>query len=130
MGRREDIAARIACRTVESPAPGHLSSDLGPCKLWTGPTSGDSGRGKGYPRMWLDGQTVAVHLVVWTNIHGFIPGKKQIDHLCRNRLCVAERHLEMVTHKVNQKRRAAAAKENQPHDEETLYHAVLPDGRA
>ncbi len=58
--------------------------------------------------MWLDGQTVAVHIVNWTNEHGYVPGKKQLDHLCRNRLCVSDRHLELVTHKQNQKRRAAA----------------------
>jgi hypothetical protein len=30
--------------------------------------------------MSLGGQTVAVHLVMWTNEHGYIPGKKEIDH--------------------------------------------------
>jgi hypothetical protein len=85
-----------------------------PCWLWTGPDSGAPGRGQkkgrghGYPRMSLDGQTVAVHLVVWTHYNGFIPGKKQLDHLCRNRRCVQPAHLELVTHRVNQKRRDAA----------------------
>ncbi|WP_292130972.1 HNH endonuclease signature motif containing protein [Mesorhizobium sp.] len=78
-----------------------------PCHIWTGPDSG-SGRGGGYPRMSLDGQTVAVHLVNWTNEHGFIPGKKQLDHLCRTRLCIRDDHLELVTHKQNQKRRDMA----------------------
>jgi hypothetical protein len=58
--------------------------------------------------MSLDGQTVAVHLVVWTHYNGFIPGKKQLDHLCSNRRCVQPAHLELVTHRVNQKRRDAA----------------------
>ncbi|ESY75520.1 hypothetical protein X740_30955 [Mesorhizobium sp. LNHC221B00] len=78
-----------------------------PCHVWTGPDSG-TGRGGGYPRMSLDGQTVAVHIVNWTNEHGFIPGKKQLDHLCRTRRCIRDDHLEMVTHKQNQKRRDAA----------------------
>lgn len=60
--------------------------------------------------MCLDGQTVAVHLVAWTNENGFIPGRKQLDHLCRRRRCVSDLHLELVTHKENQKRRALAAK--------------------
>lgn len=102
MGRREDIAAKIAERVIVCPDTG--------CHIWTGPTSGDTGRGKGYPRMNLDGQTVAVHRVVYTNEHGYIPGRKQIDHDCNNRLCVNIKHLFMTTHKKNQKLRAKRAK--------------------
>ena len=56
----------------------------------------------------LDGQTVAVHRVMFTNFYGYIPGKKQIDHVCRNRMCVNPHHLQMVTHKENQRRRDLA----------------------
>ena len=80
MGRREDIAAKIASNVYVDPVTG--------CHIWLGANSGTEGRGKGYPRMCLDGQTVAVHRVVWTNEHGFIPGRKQIDHECNNRMCV------------------------------------------
>ena len=83
-----------------------------PCHVWTGPTSGD-GRGGGYARMNLDGQTVAVHKVSWTNENGFIPGKKRLDHKCRTRLCVREDHLELVTHKENCRRRDKAIRETQ-----------------
>lgn len=55
--------------------------------------------------MSLDGQTVAVHIVAFTNKNGFVPGKKQIDHMCNQRRCVNEDHLQMVTHKRNQKLR-------------------------
>lgn len=108
-GRREQIRAKIAARTVERPAPAWLDSALGPCQIWTGPTSG-TGRGGDYPRFHLDGQTVAVHIANWVNEHGYLPGKKQLDHLCRRRRCVSDRHLEPVTHRQNQKRRAKAAK--------------------
>lgn len=74
------------------------------CWIWQGSTSGH-GRGGGYPRMYLDGQTVAVHRVLFTNCYGYIPGKKQIDHVCGNRLCLNLDHLEMVTHQENQRRR-------------------------
>lgn len=77
------------------------------CWLWTGPTSGE-GRGGGYARMCLDGQTVAVHRVVYTHYYGYVPGKKQIDHTCRNRRCCNPEHLKMVTHKENQRRRDEA----------------------
>lgn len=80
------------------------------CWLWQGPTSGN-GRGGGYGRMCLDGQTVAVHRVMATLFMGYIPGKKQVDHVCRNRLCVNPDHLEIVTHKENQRRRDAERSE-------------------
>ncbi|ALA45490.1 HNH endonuclease [Achromobacter phage vB_AxyP_19-32_Axy24] len=80
-----------------------------PCHLWQGPTSGN-GRGGGYGRMSLNGHTVAVHLVVFTHYFGYIPGNKQVDHLCNQRLCCNPQHLELVTHLTNQRRRAARSK--------------------
>jgi hypothetical protein len=86
-----------------------LDGKPSPCHIWTGPDSG-TGRGGGYGRMSLDGQTVAVHIVVFTIYFGYIPSKKQIDHRCNNRLCCNPAHLEMVTHLTNQRRRAARTK--------------------
>ena len=84
------------------------------CWVWQGPCSG-SGRGGGYPRMCLDGQTVAVHRASYTHVYGFIPGRKQLDHTCRNRMCVRPDHLELVTHKENQRRRDNSRRTNQGH---------------
>ena len=102
--RRQSIFDKIMKRVK-------IDKDTG-CWNWTGPTSG-TGRGGGYGRMSLDGQTVAIHIVMFCNFFGFIPGKKQIDHKCRNRLCCNPDHLEMVTHKQNQKRRAKWYTQNQ-----------------
>lgn len=105
----ERILARIRLEQISELVPT-------PCWHWTGPDSGKAyqgkkkGRGHGYPRMSLDGQTVAVHLVMFTHYFGFIPGRKQVDHLCKNRRCVNPEHLEMVTHLQNQRRRDAARK--------------------
>ena len=88
-----------------------LKNKPSPCHLWKGPTSG-TGRGGGYGRMSLNGHTVAVHLVVYTHYYGYIPGNKQIDHLCRQRACCNPAHLEMVSHATNQRRRAKRKKEN------------------
>jgi hypothetical protein len=51
---------------------------------------------------------MATHIVMWTVEHGPIPPRKQLDHLCRNRLCANADHLELVTHKQNQRRRDEA----------------------
>lgn len=95
MSRREEIREKVMARVEINVATG--------CWTWTGPTSGSVGRGAGYPRMSLGGQMVAVHRVMWTNEHGYIPGKKEIDHFCRNRLCVRPdpEHLQLVTRKRN-----------------------------
>lgn len=98
MSRRHDIYRKILTR---------IKIDVDGCWIWQGPTSGN-GRGGGYGRMSLDGQTVAVHLVMFTHVHGYIPGKKQVDHKCRKRLCCNPKCLELVTHKENQRRRALA----------------------
>lgn len=96
MCRRSEIEAKIKSNVEIDPVTG--------CHIWQGSHSGN-GRGGGYPRMSLDGQTVAVHRVMYVNANGYVPSKKQIDHVCRNRMCVNPAHLEMVTHKENQRRR-------------------------
>ena len=80
----------------------------GPCLEWQGPTSGEAGRGRNgrghsYPRMNVDGHTAAVHRALWTCLNGYLPSRRQLDHLCCNRRCVL--HCEPVTHKQNQKRK-------------------------
>lgn len=108
--RRRRIIEKIEAR-CEIVDTGFVATDgtPSPCHLWTGPTSG-SGRGGNYGRMCLDGQTVATHIVAFTHYFGYVPGKKQVDHLCEQRLCCNPTHLELVTHLKNQRRRASRAK--------------------
>lgn len=109
MSRRQSIIDTILNKVK---VVANAAQDDGYCWQWTGPTSGHSGRGKGYPRMSLNGQTVAVHRVMFVCEFGYVPSKKQIDHKCRNRLCVNPSHLRMVTHKKNCKLRDEARNEN------------------
>ena len=74
------------------------------CWIWQGGTSGD-GRGGGYGRISVDGMTMATHRVVFICMHGPVSSKKQIDHVCANRLCCNPGHLELVSHIENQKRK-------------------------
>jgi len=98
--RRDEIIERIVKNIV-------LDDDT-ECWLWQGSTSGkpESGKtGRGYGRMNLNGSTMAVHRVVYTHFYGIIPHKGQIDHKCNTRRCCNPKHLELVTHKQNMKRR-------------------------
>lgn len=82
----------------------------GSCLLWTGGTSG-SGRGGGYGRVSYLGQTVAVHILVFRLKKGRWPRRgKELDHRCKNRLCVE--HLEEVTRSVNERRKRRRVKIN------------------
>lgn len=108
--RREKIIEKLNLRTDIIDLGFIFEGNPSPCFIWTGPTSG-TGRGGGYGRMSLDGQTVATHIVAYTHFYGYIPNKKQVDHLCCNRLCWNPHHLDLVTHLQNQKRRDKRLKE-------------------
>lgn len=117
MSRRDRIREQIEARSVREDR-GYVDPITGlpsPCRIWKGPTSGKAykgnkeGRGHSYGRMNLDGATVAVHKTAWINENGAVPPRKQLDHLCKQRDCSDDTHMELVTHLKNQKRRAAAA---------------------
>lgn len=110
--RRESVLDRIEARCTITDTHFALDGKPSPCHLWAGPTSG-TGRGGGYGRMSLDGQTVAVHLVVFTHYYGYIPGKKQVDHRCNRRLCCNPAHLQLVSHLQNQRLRAKRKKDGE-----------------
>lgn len=80
-------------RRVAYPAP--IEQDCGyqtPCLIWRGPqTNGGYGR---------DGHGPA-HTAAWERVHGPVPTGRELDHLCRVRLCVRLDHLEPVTRLVN-----------------------------
>lgn len=48
------------------------------------------------------------HVLYWEKYKGKVPEGLQLDHLCRNKLCVNPEHLEPVTPKENIRRRDIA----------------------
>lgn len=78
------------------PIPAHAQS-LGPCWVWIANTNR-----KGYGRFAvLYGCIVMPHRFSFALHYGETPYGLEIDHLCRNKLCVNPKHLEAVTGLVN-----------------------------
>jgi hypothetical protein len=65
------------------------------CWLWAGANI------EGYGIVRRKGKAFRVHRLLWIAINGEVPYGKELDHLCRNKLCVRPDHLEAVTHKEN-----------------------------
>lgn len=55
----------------------------------------------GYSRLRFGKKHIQAHRWVWELINGPIPESMVIDHLCRNRKCVALDHLRLVTQQEN-----------------------------
>lgn len=55
----------------------------------------------GYTFMAYKGKTTGTHRISWELLNGAIPEGKVIDHICRNRACVAPDHLRLVTQQEN-----------------------------
>lgn len=66
---------------------------------------------EGYGNFWNDKYTSA-HRFSYEFANGPVPDGLQLDHLCRNRLCVNPGHIEPVTQRVNMLRGISPAAEN------------------
>jgi hypothetical protein len=74
----------------------------GGCLPWGGKPSAS-----GYGVIGHDWKVRPAHRVAYELFIGSIPAGYEIDHLCRNRMCVEPTHLEPVT-KLENRRRSAA----------------------
>lgn len=69
------------------------------CLVWRG------GKGKrGYGRFWDKGRLYLSHRWLYEQAKGHVPEGLQLDHTCKNKLCVNLNHLEAVTPSENTKR--------------------------
>ena len=55
----------------------------------------------GYSRIRVGDKQIQAHRWTWELINGEIPAGLVIDHICKNKKCVAPDHLRMVTQQQN-----------------------------
>jgi hypothetical protein len=70
------------------------------CWHWQGCPNG----AVGYGQISIHGRRVMAHRLSYVMHKGPIPDGLEIDHLCRNPMCVNPAHLEAVTHRENVRR--------------------------
>lgn len=84
----------------DGPIPAH-NPMLGQCWVWTGSVKGNT-KGHGYGDfVGDDGRQAAVHRFSYELANGPITEGMDIDHRCRNKLCVRPTHLREATRKQN-----------------------------
>jgi hypothetical protein len=71
------------------------------CWFWT---AANNGRAGGYPVFTIAGRQRLAHRVSLRYFSGPFDEASDVDHLCRNSLCVNPEHLEAVTHDENMAR--------------------------
>lgn len=69
------------------------------CWIWIGHQN-DHGYGRGN----FNGRQTQAHRLIYEVLVGDVPLGLELDHLCRNRLCVNPAHMEPVTHQENVRR--------------------------
>ena len=82
------------------------------CAVWGGSRrrTGKAPNFYYYGQQWFDGRHWLVHRLFWVRSKGPVPRGKELDHVCRNKLCVNLEHLRAVTHRENMKNRAVCDK--------------------
>ncbi len=90
----------------------------------------------GYPQFMVDKKLVGAHRYSYELFREKIPAGLQIDHLCRNKICVNPEHLEVVTNRENVLRgigvtannaRKTHCPQGHPYDNKNTY--INPDGQ-
>ncbi len=73
------------------------------CWLWLSLVNGG-----GYGRFYDGTRQVQAHRYAYATFVGHVADDLEVDHACRNRICVNPSHLEVVTRVENARRRSAA----------------------
>lgn len=83
-----------------------ITIDKGGCWIWKGSKLKKDSGSYGQLRIGTrkDNHLFRAHRISYEQFVGFLSKELEIDHLCKNTLCVNPKHLEPVTHLVNMQR--------------------------
>jgi hypothetical protein len=81
-----------------------LPDGLTGCWVWINPGN------RGYGSVRINGKHAPSHKALFEHANGPIHAGFELDHLCKNKACCNPDHLEIVTHKENNKRDPGAWK--------------------
>lgn len=90
--------------------PEYLVEDRGfktPCWIWNRAIYRH-----GYGQARVGNRVMGAHRMMWIRFKGSIPEGATLDHLCRSRLCVNPKHLQVVPGMVNSYRGGQRAAKN------------------
>lgn len=62
---------------------------------------------RAYGGVFYKGKTLAAHRFYYEKYRGLVPEGLELDHICKNKICVNPWHLEPVTHAENSRRAVA-----------------------
>lgn len=100
-----------------------VNKEWSQCWEWTGGVCG-----KGYGNFWLGNKCYGSHRWIYIQLHGPLDSKIELDHLCRNKICVRDSHLEPVSHKENVLRGIGPTAINAHKDTCSKGHLLIQDG--
>ena len=85
------------------------------CLIWEGTRHSKT---LGYGRICVEYKDRYAHRLMYEEMIGPIPDGYELDHLCRDTMCVNPLHLDPVTHKVNMSRSIHTMKTHCPYGHE------------
>jgi hypothetical protein len=95
--------------------------EVGDCWRWTGST-----QGAGYGQFWYTDRLYTAHRLIRQQLVRDVIPTLDLDHLCRNRLCVNPDHLEPVTFLENLRRGESPMAKNARKVECVHGHPLTP----
>jgi hypothetical protein len=99
LAKKRKAGVRMSNKTASERFWAKVIKQSSGCWEWIGCLTSN-----GYGLFWDGEGKIRAHRFAYEEVKGIIPDGLEIDHLCRNKICVNPNHLEVVTRTENIKR--------------------------